>query len=516
MPFNRTDPKTGKIIEYGLSIPSLEDLTRTLNNDVIKNIKIATKSDITIDTSNDSVISRLNKTFGAQIHLVWEEAKKIEDSMYVKTSNGVSLSKLALLVGFLRTPSTSTIGEVRVWGDNKTFIPVGTTYASVRGDEFYTPEEAYININKCLSFEASIGVLKNDRKYRIDIDSKKYIVYSDKEDSTRISILTKLQDELSKDLTITTLLVDTSTAIKEDSGYLQISKVNQKTPMNCEASSLITPSNVQIEQQIKAKKKGLVFGDADTITVVVTPVTGLKTIINLEDFILGDSLENDRSLQERITTDHNSVGSGTYDTILTNLRSQKDVSSIYIDANTTFSTSSTNVPPKAYEVIIHHLGDDEKIAQAIWNTLPAGIATHGRKIVDVLDANNITQQVEYTLAKPYLAYIRVTYTRLIGEGEIFPIDGDLQMQDAVAEEGQQYKINEDLIGKRFYAPIFEQVEGILTLNVEVYLTPSENPIPPSEEYNPDEWSSRLSVGREEIATFGTERVITIDLDPPIT
>ena len=246
-----------------------------------------------------------------------------------------------------------------------------------------------------------------------------------------------------------------------------------------------------------------------TVVNIETPVAGLVRINNPLDFVIGAPQETDEELRERITTDYNSVGSGTQDTIRTSLEQVPSVISVVVDANKTFETSPEGVPPKAYESIVYHQTTNEIIAQEIWNNKPSGIETWGDETVDVVDANGDTQQVKFTPITSsssgiLYAHIRVKYSELTGEDEQFPSDGELRIQEAVAFEGNDYQIGQDVIGKRFFAPIYENVEGIEYMNIEVNLDTvikDPNTIPEVD------WVPSQAVGRTEIALFAVDRVL---------
>lgn len=508
MAFNAIDPLTGDVV-YGLTIQDSETILAELNTNVTTNIQKLAGIEETIDTSEQTLIGKLNQIFADRIASIWQTSKDVENSMYVESSTGVSLSKLAILVGFLRNPTTSSIGEIRVKGDDKTKVPRNTTYASLRGDEFENLSEFTISLDACLSFRVQTGLILASRTYSVTIDNNLYEITSDAilGNNTHYSILSQLQTVLPA--SVTSNLVDDPDTPNGEASYLEIIKTSQPLTMKSSVSSLLTPSFVEVEQQVQAVETGVVFGDADTIVEIITPVTGLVEVRNLEDFIIGSNVETDEELRERISTDFNSVGSGTFSTIEADLSKLEDVSSVVIDENRTFETNSNGVPPKSYEVILHHVGDDTSgIAPAIWDTKPDGIETHGDLTVPVKDAGGVDQDVSYTLAEQQFAHVRVKYTRLLNEAEVTPPALEDAIKTAVAEEGQSYIINQDVIGKRFYSPIFENISGLENLSIQVHLNSSA--LDPSTIAEID-WIPRETVDRTQIATFGFNRVLAQDV-----
>lgn len=504
MPFNSVDPVTGKI-SYGITPRTSEEVLELLNRRVIENISTNLGTPIIIDTSEDSVIGRLNKIFADRLAAMWLETEMIEGSFYVNDAFGTSLNKLAMLVGLFRDASQYTVGELRVFGEDKTRVPAQTSYASIRGDVFINLIDYEITLKNCLSFKTFVGVNKLDREYAIKIDSNTYSIISTTD--TYHGILTQLKAAVDvSEAVITTISED----LGKDS-YLYVEKVQQPDstlPMVVEISPLLTPKSVEVEQQVRARDRGVIFGDADTVVEILNAVSGLDSVYNPSDFELGGTRETDEDLRERIVNGYQSVGSGTLDSIATRLKELPTVRSVYIDNNRTFETNATGVPSKSYETIISHVESDEVIAENIWNSKPAGIATHGLVTVIVKDNNLVEHEVKFTNAEELFLHFKVQYKTTTDSGEEYPIDGDLTIKEAITEEGDNYEINQDVIGKRFYAPIFENVEGIAELIIQVCALPTPTT-------NPDDpllvWSDKTAISRTQIATFATNRVFVYNI-----
>lgn len=504
MPFNLVDPDTGEV-HYGITPRTSEEILALLNRRVIENISNNLGQPTIIDTSESSVVGRLNKIFADRLANLWLETEMIEGSFYVNDAFGTSLNKLAMLVGLFRDAAQYTTGELRVFGEDKTIVPSQTSYASLRGDVFINLLDFEITLTKCLSFKTFVGVNKVDREYSIVIDTNTYSIISTTD--SHYDILTQLKTALDASDAVTATV---SADLGKDS-YLYVEKIQQEEtilPMYVEVSSLLTPKSVEVEQQVRAKDRGAIFGDADTVIEILNTVSGLDSVYNPSDFILGGARETDEALRERILNDYQSVGSGTPDSVVTRLREIPAVRSVYIDNNRTFATNANGVPPKAYEIIISHVESDEAIAKVIWDSKPAGIATHGAISVIVQDANGVDQTVKFTNAEEMFMHFKVSYKTTNDSGEVYPVDGDLTIKEAITEEGDSYTINQDVIGKRFYAPIFENVEGISELTVQVCALSSPTT-------NPDDpllvWSDKTPISRTQIATFATNRVFVYNI-----
>ena len=81
-------------------------------------------------------------------------------------------------------------------------------------------------------------------------------------------------------------------------------------------------------------------------------------------------------------------------------------------------------------------GEDNDIAQAIYDNIAAGIEWFGRNgtsgtAVDPIDG----QEFEVFFTRPVAKYIHVRYTRIDNNEQSYPVDGDTQVKNACAEFG---------------------------------------------------------------------------------
>lgn len=501
MPFNLAD--SGGNVTYGLTPYTKDELLTKLNENIIANVLAADPTAI-IDTSEESFIGKVNEVLSQRLATLWEELGNVEDAFYVSKAFGNSLDKLVMQVGFLREGDNRSIGELCFYGEDGTIIPADTVYSSIRGDEFFNPEEVIITLQSCLSFNITVGVAKTGRDYTVTIDSSIYTFTS--VDDNPYNILQGLKNEIDSDESVTTIL---SEDLEEDT-YLEIIKIDDTIPMNCVVSPLLLPNSVQVSDTILSVEGGVIFGDADTITTIVNTVEGLDSVNNPKDFILGSEEESDEELITRATSDFKSVGSGTQPTITSIINQLDNVRGVNVEANRLYTTNENNIPPKSYEVIISHDTNEEEIAQLIWETKPAGLSTYGQNSLTITDEEGDEHTVHYTNAEELFAYVKIDYTLLdSGEGEVFPVGGELAIAEAVTTQGLSYNIGEDLIGKRLYGTVYNTVEGVDDVDIYLYVSTSSD-----EDINAiTGWQEIIEIARDEISSFAVNRVLLTDITP---
>ena len=499
MPFNVIDAATGET-KYGLTTYSYKELLKMLNDSVIAKV-LAADPDASVDTSETSPVGLLNAIVAQRFADLWENLSDVEKSFYLSTVFGQSTDKLAYQVGFSRSQGTVSSGELRFIGDDGTLVPKLTSFESLRADEFQNPEDVLITLSSCLKFRITVGVAKTGKVYSIRIGDLLHTITSTSDDP--FTILTDLQTEMSSDTSIT---MSISSDLGEDS-YLDVSKVDDTVPMAVIVSSLLLPSFIEVEAPVIAVELGEVFGDADTVVNILNTVSGLESVYNPKDFLLGSLQETDEELKERVATDFRTLGSDTADTIQAILEKLFNVRAAIVDENRTFETSPEGVPPKSYEVIISHDTDEESIARAIWLSKPSGISTHGNNSYSFDNASGDEITVYYTNADEKYMYVKVDYTRLLDEEEVFPEKtGEFTMKETITSQGLKYAIGQDIFGQQFIPNIYDAVEGIDDIDVQVFV--SDNP--DLDVNTISGWVDHVSITRTQVSTFATNRILTND------
>lgn len=149
------------------------------------------------------------------------------------------------------------------------------------------------------------------------------------------------------------------------------------------------------------------------ITKIITPHTDVADIKHISIDTLGTDIENDVSLRNRFEKTIAGIGSGTVDSIYSAILRVTGVTGCYIIENDT-QTIVDNRPPKSFEAYVLG-GNDEEIAQAIFNKIPVGIATvttvdsmHQRKInIEDIGGTPHTINFSRTIEKNIYAKINV-------------------------------------------------------------------------------------------------------------
>lgn len=476
----------------GLTVQSFTEILENLNNNLKANLGQ------TVDTSENSLLGVINNLLASSLADLNELAQGLYDSTFLLKAEGEALENLALLVGFLRFPATSTTGIAYFTGVDGTNIPPLSQVASVRGDVYTNSEEIQVTATDCVNTRLAIAVVQDNEDYVVTIDGTTALYTSDG-NATITEILTGLEAAISANSEVTTNLV--IAAVEEDS-YVEIDKVNKNIPMSVTATSYITFPQVTTPANIQAEETGAIAGDAGSIINILTPIVGWSSVINPTDFPLGTNLETDEELRLRVLSSYNTVGTSTPDTISAKLRDVANVTAVKVKENITEVIDGDGIPPKSYECIVND-GDAQEIGQVIWETKPAGIRTHGDVAVVVKDFNEQEHTVNFSRPTTKYAHIDVYYTKY--DEESFPVDGEDTMKQSMLEFGDTLTIDNDIIPQRFVGEIYQNVSGILNLDIEIATTanPTDDPlITPVDPFT----NLPIAVSDEEISSFAINRM----------
>ncbi len=204
---------------------------------------------------------------------------------------------------------------------------------------------------------------------------------------------------------------------------------------------------------------GEVSAPAGGLTVIVNPVSGWTATTNLADAELGRDVDSDIVLRQRREAQLALRGGSTVGAIRADLLELADVRSVRVIENTTDVTVD-GLPPHSFEAIIDD-GDvpsvaNDTIAQIIWDSKPAGIATYGNTSGTATDENGDEHTVNFSRVTLRPVYIVLTLTTT----DDFPADGFTQVKETLALFGAQYGINQTVIALALRAAALD-VAGVV-------------------------------------------------------
>src|SRR6056297_1248924 len=210
---------------------------------------------------------------------------------------------------------------------------------------------------------------------------------------------------------------------------------------------------------------------AYTLTNLVNFISGIDTVANSSAATGGTDEESDIELRERYKDSVAIAGASTVDSIRAEINNIENVRAVLVKQNSTDSTVDGLLPHSIQAIVLD--GENEDIAEAIFETAAAGIQTNGSTSVSVEDDSGGTHTIKFDRPTEIDIYIDIDIT----VSDSYPTNGDelvtteiLKYVGGLDEENStEYaglNIGEDVI----YAKLIDytmNVEGVEDVSITV-------------------------------------------------
>ena len=155
----------------------------------------------------------------------------------------------------------------------------------------------------------------------------------------------------------------------------------------------------------QAVEAGRVICNANTLTVITTPVVGLNSVNNPTDAIIGKEADTPEELLVRREDEIAGLGGCNVDAIRAELLAYevdgtKPVLEATVFENDTDFTDGLGLPPHSIECLIYDglvpTADNDAIAQVIWDSKPSGTKTFGTTSGTAVDQKGVERTVHFS------------------------------------------------------------------------------------------------------------------------
>lgn len=239
---------------------------------------------------------------------------------------------------------------------------------------------------------------------------------------------------------------------------------------------------------------------AGSITLINNPASGWNSVNNPADVTLGRVVDSNQTLRLRRESELALRGGSTVAAIKADLLDSKDhpeligIESVECLENTGDSIDTNGLPAHSICTIIYDGPTpsvaNNDVAQAIFETKPAGAGTYGAVAAFALDANGDEQPINFARSTPKPVYFAMTLTKNTN----YPIDGDAQVKTALVALGAPLQLGDDVVALAFRAAVLV-VPGVVDVPV---FTLGFAPSPAG--------TGNLAVGSFERATFNSANI----------
>ena len=469
------------VTSTGLNRKTLQELRVEFEN------KFKQVFGVTFETAVDSPNGLLISQLALSYNDLWELAQEIYSSLDPNQAVGAALDARAAFNGVSRKPALPCIVDAVLYTDGSSAaIPAGSLARRQRG-----------NLNFALDETVTISRASCDELMIVDNGSAK---------NTEYVFHFTFGDVTLNNSTSASNLSVLRTAVNSAGGSATLT--DRGLIVRMPDSSLVgitgaMPSDFIIQSGANGKFTAVELGyqtceigELDTIAV---GVSGWNSVYNYVAGDPGEDMESDESLRvRRAAAARVRKIRATDPAIEAALLDVRGVSSALVKSNRGFATDSDGIPGKSFNSLVIG-GNDNEIAQCIYENQPSGIQSYGNTSVNITDSHGIEQQISFSRPTAVYLWVKVTYS--LYDEEAFP--GQDAVKAVLVEWAEkEYSLGKDIISTRINQGLYD-VPGIGVATCAVAVTDSPDTAPSSASYETDK---RIPVSFFSYAALEEDRI----------
>lgn len=465
----------------------LPEVRRAIFND------LTARTGYTFDETPDSFTGQFVSIFAEREAALWELAEQAYLSSFPVTATGIPLDLAVSYAGVRRLQPARSRANAELIGDPGTVVPAGTI---VQGTQAYDTTdvpprftlETQVTISKAAVVGASLSVpnvVVPGQTYWISINAQRYNVVA-VTNQTGAQVASALGN-----------LIGASLATVADTSI----KLYNQVPYAVDWSNNINSSGITCPGVLISENFGAVLAPTNTLTRIISSVSGLSSITNIAAALPGQVLETDEQLRVRYALGVFRLGAGTVPSIYANLiQNVSGITTARVFENTTDQTDGDGRPPHSIEAVIEG-GDNSTIFQQIHLLKPAGIAAYGNTSGFVRAADGYQHPVAFSRPELRWIWIRVQFATTLEES--VPGDIGARIASAVAAAGNKLSPGQDVFLQRLAAAPFAVTSGLAKVTLTAAMTNAGAP-------QPTVFSATdIAIGPRQKAVFDVSRIFIV-------
>lgn len=421
--------------------------------------------------------------------LIQELAEDIYNSQYPDGASGSSLDDILSITGLVRLGALSSrITGQALFGTASTVIPQGTQF-SVLGDAskvFSTDAEVTLIAGTDEVQTITFSATPTGGSFKINYDGEITAAILFSEGSTEVqTALRALSNTSATGITVSGSFAAgfTVTFGGDDGKQDQILLAENSNTLTNGGAVTITvtetaPGVYQGQVNCTALDTGPISVAKKALSVIDNPISGLTRVFNPAVATIGRDLETDAEAKIRRSQRLQISEAGPTAAIdnkilqLNEIIDKTTIEYAHTFENITLVTDARGIPGKAFEAFVYLTGGatdrDQEIAQAIFDSKPAGIEPHGDISKTVQDSEGLDHTIKFSrpTAVPIYLILDLTVT------SDYPSDGDTQVENLMVTWGSSLGVGQDVIVYPFLVAQLVAIPGITDIVVKIGTAPA--------------------------------------------
>lgn len=407
--------------------------------------------------------------------LLWELLEDVYNSQYPASAFGASFENVLDIVGLkLLGALESRISGQALFGTASTVVDQGTQF-SVSGDSekvFATDAEVTLIAGTDEVQDITFSAIPTGGSFKLDYDGQITVAILFSEGASEVqTALRNLSNTSATGITVSGSFAAgfTVTFGGDDGKQDQIILVEDSNTLTNGGAVTITitettPGVYQGLVDCTALDTGPISVAKKALSIIDNPISGLIRVFNPEVATVGRDLETIPEARIRRVQRLQISEAGptaAIDNKIFQLNDEIDKTTVeyaHTFENITLITDSRGIPGKAFEAFVYltagAVDRDQEIAQAIFDSKPAGIEPHGDISKTVQDSEGLDHTIKFSrpTAVPIYLILDLTVT------SEYPSDGDTQVENLMVEWGESLGVGQDVI---VYPSLVAQLDTIL-------------------------------------------------------
>jgi uncharacterized phage protein gp47/JayE len=478
------------VTEKGFIVKPFEVLLREEQED----FRAAFGNDIDLsDTGIEGVYVKNQAVKRAQL---WEQLGKLYAIGDVDDSFGVHLDRLVNYVNVQRLPASATQVYECLWAEEGTKLSKGHMLRMGKTRTFRLTADTIAGKNALLGFHLVVAEAVEGHTYQFAMDTE-IISYTASSGDGKEQIRDGLKTSLGEIYSPGTYTVEN----KSEDGFM-IHRSEGIIPFALSSSdAMLEFPLLGVYSRYECTVAGTVIVPIGALNEIVTKVNGLYSAVNYASGITGRAMESDTELRMELGTRQKQATSNEV-AIQNEIRKISGVEYARVYSNRDI-TEVSGRPPKSYEAVIVG-GDEQEIADLIFQKGPAGIQAFGNIVKDVVDSEGFHWNIGFSRPVNKYIWVKVNYSR--NSEEDLPIGiVDAIRENVIVWGHTALNVGTDLIYQKMFRPVYD-VQGIGFAEIKVAVTTDLNP-PSADDYR----SENVAISEVEIAVLDRTRIIVQEL-----
>ena len=427
-----------------------------------------------INLSSTSLLGQVIGILTNNDSQIWELGSSVYLSRWVNTATARSLDNNVNFLGLTRKQDFRTSGVVFIFGEAGTSIPEGTIFSNTDNLNFITLRQVVLATGtppvmriRMVSGLSATNVLLTPTGNLYGIFQPEGTPPSFDFNQNTDEIKDNLESYFGDD-TVATVQKDTANAdLARRNDLIVTFGQNMFLPSFTSDGFLVSFDQIGRSDgnavSVAAQESGPFNILAGNVNRIVTPLEGLDRVINFENFTPGRYSETDEELRRRWNNRVTAPINSTKDAIKNALETLDGVSDAYV-----FDVEdNSSIPPLNLDIVVSG-GDEDQIAQVIYNTKPPGIQLSARIAErsvtgNATDAFGNIKPILFSRPDLVTAEARVTIQKLSN----YPSNGDNEIRQAIFEFQSNLAIGSVVRPSPDMIWALSGIRGINSLQIEI-------------------------------------------------